>query len=276
MYTRIISFCFLIFALIPQSCNTGMYDGQCSMNSSPILYTLTTNTDRSTKTHKSTWKQKFVKHKTLKKNKKANQNATATSSTLIDLSGWLLQTVVDNKFKQLNPIGFESDYFYTQNRGYVLKVNGNWPTTKNSKFPRTEFRESLNGKPIDWSMTSGRHMLNVSIRIDTSERKIITQIKSNPSTSGAVIKVWAENNKIWGQCGPHGGQKFVLTNNYNKEILNYSIDVENGVATFVMDSKTFECKSTIQSNYFKVGNYLQTVGNITSQITIFDLSTNRI
>jgi Alginate lyase len=86
-------------------------------------------------------------------------------SSLIKLSNWYLTlpigspgspTLINDLSKYLN-----RDHFYVNETAkavvFVAPVGG--VTTKNSKYPRSELREMMNGQKADWSMTQGFHSM---------------------------------------------------------------------------------------------------------------------
>jgi hypothetical protein len=188
-----------------------------------------------------------------------------------DLTNWSLQTVQDNKVVFVNPVKFESPYFYKTDNGYVMTALDGWPTTKNSNQGRTEFRELNGTKGARWDMTFGQHYLDFSISIPTSEKLIFGQIKAEPGPAGGPLKLWSQNGRIWAQQGPHNGKSFPLVGTgYTGQRMNFKIRAGNGTVTVQMNSTTIEFSSLQQDNYFKVGNYYH--GRGTGSILLHSLN----
>jgi hypothetical protein len=190
------------------------------------------------------------------------------------LGDWKLQTVDNGKVVHVDPNTFESPYFYKDTKGVHMNVDSTWPTTANSKHPRTELREMILGKNADWSIFTGKHYMNFSCQIKTPKKMIFAQIKSSPGPSGAALKLWSENGKIWAQQGPHSGPTFVFMTNYNSQILKFKISAYEGNVYISDENKSFKFPSVLVSNYFKVGNYYH--GSGIGKFILLDVSVKHI
>lgn len=185
-----------------------------------------------------------------------------------------------------------SEYFYKNLDGsYTMWTQFTGFTTSGlsdlgDKYCRTELREYWRGNQDvtdNWSMSSGTHTLETTMRVDYAEgngRTIIAQIhaKESPGISGnpATVKIRWENGiiQIDYYIKPENGEpwssQFDDKMNFTRvdsEIFTFRIKVENGklYCGITCEEKNVDIDYTeiydyvgngyIHENYFKTGNY---------------------
>lgn len=147
-------------------------------------------------------------------------------------------------------------YFNLKDNGVLMTTYADGFTTKNSSYPRTEFREMKNNKEFDWDSNFGKHEMKCTFSIlNIPKVKPEVCVLQIHDTEDDVLQIRLENKKL-----------MIASPNYNKIIdqdyllgtkISINIVVEqNRVAVFYKGQQYFY-KYFGKKNYFKAGMYLQ-------------------
>lgn len=134
------------------------------------------------------------------------EDSRTHNSDHFDLSNWKLTLPVageKGKAEEVKKLkAYESAYFYDAPDGaMVFYAPTEGSTTKNSKYPRSELRERMNGEDAEWKLAQGG-TLTATLRIDeaptTSEGKpgkmVIGQIHGEDDE---LIRLYWDKRKIY-------------------------------------------------------------------------------
>lgn len=211
-------------------------------------------------------------------------NPSSFNSDHFDLSKWKLTLPVKGekgKAKEVeNLTGFETAHFYdAPDKAMVFVAPVDGPTTKGSKYPRSELREMNNGKEAAWTIATGGTM-SATLKIDKTPidkeghpaRLVIGQIHGKKNE---LIRLYWQDNTVYfnnDQSGPENkensfyfqdasgrtpkiqlGEKFAYVIDAYGETLNvrlYTKDGEYKASSPINDIWTDDVF------YFKAGVYL--------------------
>ncbi|MCB4797556.1 polysaccharide lyase family 7 protein [Neotamlana laminarinivorans] len=206
----------------------------------------------------------------------------------------------------------QKEYFYKNDDGsYTLYTKFTGYTTSGEselgdKYCRTELREYWQGNQTttdNWSMTTGTHILETTMKIDFVEgngRTIIAQIHGKESTgiSGnpATVKIrWNSGTiQLDYYTKPDAGEAWtsafddkIDVANVGNDIFTFKIKIENGKFYYalVCEAKSIDIDYTfvydyvsngyVHENYFKTGNYFGWHDDYkkASQVTLYKVVT---
>lgn len=136
------------------------------------------------------------------------RDASAHNSDHFDLTGWKLTLPASRSFfggeaEEIKDLaGYESRYFYDAPDGaMVFRAPVSAPTTKGSKYPRSELRERSDGKDAAWTVAEGG-TLTASLRVDqvptlssrTPGKIVIGQIHGKDDE---LIRLYWDNGAVY-------------------------------------------------------------------------------
>ena len=194
----------------------------------------------------------------------------ATPGQNFNLSSWTLQLPIASggSVQQISgsslESGYASQYFYSASDGsmtFWCPVTG--ATTPNTKYPRSELRESRSGG--DWPLT-GTHTLTASCKVSavpSNGRVIIGQVHGNQSQSELLKLLWI-SGRLEARVQPDRSSEVGLPlGTYSLGTrLDYQIRMANKILTVTVNGHTVTYSysaSVWQSDryYFKAGTYPQ-------------------
>jgi hypothetical protein len=211
-------------------------------------------------------------------------SASGYNSDRFDLTDWKITLPIpDKKGKALEVKklkGFESPYFFNANDGaMVFRAPVDGPTTKNSKYPRSELRERMNGRDAAWTVAEGG-VMTATLKIDkaptteegTPGRMVIGQIHGEDDE---LVRLYWQDNDIYFMNDKSGEDtkehRFELTDENGQspdvapgEVFAYRIEARGDQleVTVLADNKRYVSRSPINAFwrghplYFKAGVYL--------------------
>lgn len=174
----------------------------------------------------------------------------------------------------------DNSYFYTDGTWVYFKCQGNGETTGSSNNPRSELREMTNrgATQANWNMTTGSaNTMEFTVKImQTSEsRKLaFAQIHAESGSSwDDILRIQIQSDIAYAQVGDTGhiyimgsgnndGHDIIINNYTLGDELNLKIIAKNSQYKVYLDNvEVYASETNISStgNYFKVGNYLQSV-----------------
>ena len=187
----------------------------------------------------------------------------------------------------------DSNYFYTDDEWTFFKCYRGLGGSATSGNPRVELREMSNGNLANWNGSSGSNTMTFTVRVDRlpasaklSNGNVVeqdngvlcfAQIHGPNNTVDDVIRL-----QFYGDRDQtSGGVRLKIGGYITEDVLNGSVFIDNGYQlgasyTFKISYnngvvKVFDGSNEIFSqaigtsaagNYFKVGNYLQSVKNV--------------
>lgn len=204
------------------------------------------------------------------------------ANAMIDLSAFKLQTLdASGEFLEIPAeklvAGYTQKLFYpdVQEGSLVFAVPSNGASTKNTKYSRTELRQT--GAQGDWAlMDPVRHVMRVKLRVmEVAEKKpqtIIGQIHGSEKFSEMIKLRWTGFKAKTGYVEA----RFKTNDDTHKEIgvklaeglslgdmIDYTISMQSGVVTVTVNGQSTSHTYTpavygsTDKYYFKAGNYLQ-------------------
>lgn len=208
----------------------------------------------------------------------------AYNSDHFDLTHWKITLPVpDHKGKALEVKQlkqFESRYFFNADDGaMVFRAPVDGPTTKNSKYPRSELRERRNGRDAAWTLAEGG-VMTATLKIDeapttdegTPGRIVIGQIHG---ADDELVRLYWQNGDVYFMNDKSGEDneehRFDLRDANGQEpnvrlgeVFAYRIEARGDQldVTVLADKKRYVSRTSInefwRSNplYFKAGVYL--------------------
>ena len=205
-----------------------------------------------------------------------------------DLSRWELQEPVGapgspttiSSAALLGPSGFQDDYFFTDKADGAMTFwdPENGVTTANTRFPRSELRElNADGTKANWPVT-GAHRLSATVSVtQVPDHVCVGQIHCGKALQSGLaastkplLELYYYSNgdlKLGIENSPSGGQtSHYITNVTLGTKFDYVIELMgDGTITLDLNGKkyTFTMPSSFAGygEYFKAGNYDQSVGN---------------
>ncbi|PTX61623.1 F5/8 type C domain-containing protein [Kordia periserrulae] len=176
----------------------------------------------------------------------------------------------------------DPNYFYTDGEWTFFKCYRGLGGSENSGNPRVELREMSNGNLASWNGGSGNNTMTFTVRVDRLPQDAdnnggvlcFAQIHGPSSTVDDVIRV----QFIGDENQTSGGVRMKISGYITEDVQGSSLIIDNGYQlntsyTFKISYnngvvKVFDGSNEIFSqaigtntsgNYFKVGNYLQSV-----------------
>ena len=211
-------------------------------------------------------------------------------------------TYEDDLLKAINKnYGNYSDpnYFYKSGDWSYFKCYRGLGGSSNSSNPRVELREMNNGKLANWNGNNGTHTMEWTVRVDQLPKStsgkdgvvcfgqihgpeknsageeiddaIRVQFRGQPNQKSGNVKL-----KISGYVTEEQGGSVTLDTNYKLDT-SYNFKIVYAakvIKVFVNNSEVFSRKMDIKSwdgNYFKAGNYLQSVKGASYDSSSFGL-----
>ncbi|MGH1384660.1 polysaccharide lyase family 7 protein [Kordia sp.] len=187
----------------------------------------------------------------------------------------------------------DPNYFYTDGEWTYFKCYRGLGGSATSGNPRVELREMSNGNLANWSGSSGNNTMTFTVRVDKlpASAKIVNgSVQEQDNGVLCFAQIHGPNNTVddvirlqfYGDRDQSsGGVRLKISGYITEEVLNGSVFVDNGYQlgasyTFKISYnngvvKVFDGSNEIFSqaigtnasgNYFKVGNYLQSVKNV--------------
>lgn len=209
----------------------------------------------------------------------------------------------------------QSEYFYKNTDGsYTMFTKFTGITTSgqsalNEKYCRTELREFWKGNQSttdNWSMSTGTHILESTLKVDYVEgngRTIVAQIHGKETTglegSPATVKIrWNSGEiQIDHYTKPDSGKPWTSAFDekidvgfVGNEIFTFKIKIENGKFYYalVCEAKSINTDYTFvfdyvgngygHDNYFKTGNYFGWNADYekTAQVVLYEVKTEHL
>jgi len=171
---------------------------------------------------------------------------------LINLNNWSINLPTGNtKY----PVEYGPFVLQDQN-GLTLKTPCDGKTTKNSKFPRTELREMLNGKKAKWASGSGAHKFKgvYSVNRFTFIKPEICIFQIHDGTKD-ILQIIATPTHIKYK---HNDIKITLGSYTTNERFKIRCKVTQGTIHLKYNfNPPIRIPLNGTSLYFKTGNYLQ-------------------
>jgi len=176
----------------------------------------------------------------------------------------------------------DPNYFYTDGEWTFFKCYRGLGGSANSNNPRVELREMRNGNLASWSGSNGNNAMTFTVRVDQLPRDrdnkggilCFAQIHGPSSTVDDVIRV----QFLGKEDQSSGGVRLKISGYITEEVRGGSLIIDNGyrldtnyrfkitynnktVKLFEGGREIFSQKmdTSTEGNYFKVGNYLQSV-----------------
>ena len=176
----------------------------------------------------------------------------------------------------------DDNYFYTDGTWTYFKVYRGLGSSRNSGNPRVELRELIDGRLASWDGSSGNNTMTWTVRVDRLPRDAdgsggvlcFGQIHGPSSTVDDVIRV----QFIGSEDQTSGPVRLKISGYITEEVLGGSVTLDrgyrldtaytfritynNGVIELFSDGdRVFRqaMDTSTEGNYFKVGNYLQSV-----------------
>lgn len=168
-----------------------------------------------------------------------------------------LKKPVPNVFERFKPVPNVFEHL-PAGGGFKMTCPVDGVTTKNSKYPRCEFREMKNGELAAWSMKDHVEMLfegSINLVPPNKPQAVIAQVHDVffiRYTAPGHIDV-AHNNTEYGYIATKylRGDKYTIHIEINQSIVTIAYYSTNERKTLSFTAKT------VDGCYFKVGNYLQ-------------------
>lgn len=183
----------------------------------------------------------------------------------------------------------DPNYFYTDGTGTYLKCYRGLGTSTNSSNPRVELRELDNGSLASWNGSSGTHEMTFTVRVDQLPRSTngssgvlcFAQIHGpSPNNNGVDVDDVIRVQFLGDPDQSTGGVRMKISGYITEEVQGSSLIIDRGYQldteyTFTLwysggTVRLFEGSTQIfsenmdtstEGNYFKAGNYLQSVKN---------------
>lgn len=153
-------------------------------------------------------------------------------------------------------------YFLLDNGKLKMTSNSNGVATENSNYPRTEFRQLVNGKTGVWSMTRGTHTLIAELCItEVPKIKPVTcfaQVKSEDPHVEVVELQLRNGNLTACYKNPYFSTAILQTNYILNTKFTIKMIAQAGILQIFLDG-ILKC-SILNNNqrcYFKIGSYIQ-------------------
>jgi hypothetical protein len=204
-----------------------------------------------------------------------------------NLSVWELQEPVGNpgspttipSSKLQGNNGFQDSYFYTDKDDGAMTF---WApekgvTTPNSKYARSELRETNpDGSDADWSL-SGTHKLNATLRVESVTSNVCVgqiHLGSGGSSTKPLVELYYRSSGdivLGTENSPDGGQTLHTVGNVPVgKTWSYTIGVSGGhtIDLTVNDETThYPIPSSFDQykQYFKAGSYNQSSSDSTTK-----------
>ena len=182
---------------------------------------------------------------------------------ILNVISWQLQLPVS----QQQELSTFTPYFVLENDHLKLTSPSNGVTTANSRFPRCELRQLIDGKPGVWSMTKQKNIMEAVLSI-TKVPKIkpimcFAQVKSS-DLHVQIVELQLRYGNLTacyknssGQFITEFLQKYVLGEKFQIKLI-----AESGKLQVYIDGiKRTTIKSKNQNCYFKIGSYIQSSVN---------------
>jgi Alginate lyase len=221
--------------------------------------------------------------------------SAATPGQLLNLTGWKLQTPVDNGKGGVVEISepeldtFNSSFFYVKDNYVTFAVPENGAHTSGSSFPRSELRELYQ---FFVTKNTETHIINATaiVLADGSLHKTaIGQIHgTNQGHCSIVVELeWFKGDIIANlRDEACGSLRFTVGTGYKiGDEINYIMTVKGTTVTVATDRGSMRPYSYTwwSSNpypaYFKAGNYLQSSGSsasIIAEVQLLNLVTTHL
>ena len=183
----------------------------------------------------------------------------------------------------------DGNYFYTDGTGTYFKCYRGLGTSTNSSNPRVELRELSNGNLASWNGSSGTHEMTWTVRVDRLPRSTngnsgvlcFGQIHGpSPNNNGVDVDDVIRVQFLGDPDQTTGGVRMKISGYITEEVQGGSKIIDRGYQldteyTFTLrysggTVRLFEGSTQIfsqamdtstEGNYFKAGNYLQSVKN---------------
>ncbi|WP_430413163.1 polysaccharide lyase family 7 protein [Kordia sp.] len=187
----------------------------------------------------------------------------------------------------------DPNYFYTDGEWTFFKCYRGLGGSATSGNPRVELREMSNGNLANWSGSSGNNSMTFTVRVDRLPASAALDDGNVVEKNNGVLcfaQIHGPNNTVddvirlqfYGDRNQSsGGVRLKIGGYITEDVLNGSVFIDNGYQlgssyTFKISYnngvvKVFDGSNEIFSqaigtnasgNYFKVGNYLQSVKNV--------------
>lgn len=185
-----------------------------------------------------------------------------TISSVVDVEDWKLTLPFGSEIKDPKVIAdLKNKYFYLTDKGLVMNAPCNATTTKNSKYPRCEFREWTK-KDIFWS-AKGTHALKyraACTHLPKNKPEIVCGQVHDLEDDVFEIKFSGTDIIVFHDSTVYGK---LLTGYKLGEFITFSIDITDGdvIISATRDDSSIQKLSfkmvSIENCYFKVGAYVQ-------------------
>lgn len=180
----------------------------------------------------------------------------------------------------------DPNYFYTDGSWTYFKCYRGLGTSSNSSNPRVELRELINGSSANWNGSSGTHTMTWTVKVDklpkgesgTTGTLCFGQIHgpetnssgvevddiirvqfdglANQSTGSVKLKISGYiTEKVLGGSKSFTGYSLGTTYTFTIKYTGGKVYLYNGSALVFSQAMN----TSTEGNYFKVGNYLQSV-----------------
>ncbi|MEO1255167.1 MAG: polysaccharide lyase family 7 protein [Bacteroidota bacterium] len=183
----------------------------------------------------------------------------------------------------------DQNYFYTDGTGTYFKCYRGLGTSTNSSNPRVELREMSNGNLASWNGSSGTHEMTWTVRVDRLPRSTngnsgvlcFGQIHGpSPNSDGVDVDDVIRVQFLGDPDQTSGGVRMKISGYITEEVQGGSKIIDRGyqldteytftirysggiVRLFEGSTQIFSqaMDTSTEGNYFKAGNYLQSVKN---------------